>query len=76
MIKSKLTGRCRTTVPQPVRAALSLREGDQIAYAIESGRVVMTNAAAPRAKGSFATFSEWASEADQRAYGSLYGRDR
>ena len=42
MITSKLTSKAQTTIPQPVRAALGVREGDELAYAIEDGRVVLT----------------------------------
>lgn len=72
MITSRLTSKAQTTVPQAVRAALQLREGDEIAYAIQDGRVVMTKAAKSEpAENPFRTFSEWASEADQRAYADL-----
>lgn len=30
MITSKLTSKAQTTIPQPVRAALHLKEGDEI----------------------------------------------
>lgn len=72
MITSKLTSKAQTTIPQPVRTALHLQEGDEIAYQIEEGRVILT-----RAKGEhpvddpFATFTEWDSEADRKAYGDL-----
>ncbi len=71
MITSKLTSKAQTTIPQPVRAALHLKEGDEIAYAIEDGRVVLTRAQAEGVEDPFATFTEWASEADTRAYASL-----
>lgn len=72
MITSKLTSKAQTTIPQPVRTALHLEEGDEIAYAIEGDRVVMTRAARQeRADDPFRTFSEWASEADRRAYERL-----
>ena len=73
MITSKLTSKDQTTIPQPVRAALALREGDEISYLIEDGRVVMTKAANSVGRGDdpFLTFSEWDSEADRRAYGDL-----
>ncbi|MBI5162452.1 MAG: type II toxin-antitoxin system PrlF family antitoxin [Magnetospirillum sp.] len=71
MITSKLTSKAQTTIPQPVRAALHLKEGDEIAYAIEDGRVILTRAPAEFAEDPFATFGEWSSEADQRAYASL-----
>jgi len=44
MITSKLTSKAQTTIPQPVRVALHLREGDAIAYRIEDGRVILSKA--------------------------------
>jgi antitoxin PrlF len=72
MITSRLTSKAQTTIPKQVRAALQLREGDEIAYAIEPGRVVLTrvqpeNTACDR----FKTFSEWDSPADTEAYAGL-----
>ena len=72
MITSKLTSKAQTTIPQPVRAALKLREGDEIAYAIEPGRVVLTRAQSEsRADDPFTTFSEWDTAADTQAYADL-----
>ncbi|MDA8232006.1 MAG: type II toxin-antitoxin system PrlF family antitoxin [Magnetospirillum sp.] len=71
MITSKLTSKAQTTIPQPVRAALRLKEGDEIAYAIEGERVVLTRVAPETVEDPFATFGEWNSEADRRAYGGL-----
>lgn len=71
MITSKLTSKAQTTVPQPVRVALGLREGDEIAYVIESGRVIIAKAAAEPTDDPFRTFSEWDSEADRKAYAGL-----
>ena len=71
MITSKLTSKAQTTIPQPVRDALRLREGDHIAYVIEGSRVVLTRAAKEAADDPFATFGEWEGEADRRAYARL-----
>ena len=71
MITSKLTSKAQTTIPQAVRAALRLKEGDEIAYAIENGRVVLTRVASESAEDPFATFGEWNSDADRRAYAKL-----
>ncbi|HEY5798350.1 MAG TPA: type II toxin-antitoxin system PrlF family antitoxin [Bosea sp. (in: a-proteobacteria)] len=71
MILSKLTSKAQTTIPQPVRNALRLREGDEIAYAIEGDRVVITKASPASADDPFATFEEWDSEADRKAYARL-----
>lgn len=73
MITSKLTSKAQTTIPQAVRNALHLREGDLIAYRIEEGQVVLSRAreADPPVDDPFATFSEWDSEADRAAYAKL-----
>ena len=39
MITSKLTSKAQTTIPQSVRAALRLQEGDEIAYEIKENLV-------------------------------------
>jgi antitoxin PrlF len=71
MITSKLTSKAQTTIPLPVRNALALGPGDQLAYAIEGERVVLTKATKTPADDPFATFSEWSSEADQQGYAGL-----
>ena len=71
MITSKLTSKAQTTVPQAVRAALRLREGDEIAYIIENGRVILTKANSDAGEDPFATFDEWDSDADRAAYAGL-----
>ena len=75
MITSRLTSKAQTTIPQPVRTALGLRAGDEVIYEIEGDRVLLTRArkrpAGEAADDPFATFEEWNSEADRRAYGEL-----
>ncbi len=56
-------------MPQPVRAAPRAREGDDIAYVVEPGRVVVTRAQPDQAADDpFRTFSEWDGPADTEAY--------
>jgi len=71
MITSKLTSKAQTTIPQPVRTALRLKEGDEIIYAIDGDRVILTRAPKEHADDPFATFGEWASDADRQAYAGL-----
>lgn len=73
MISSKLTTKSQTTIPQPVRAALNLRPGDEIVYRIDGGQVVLTKAERASRDDPFKTFEEWDSEADRRAYEGLGG---
>lgn len=72
MITSKLTSKAQTTIPQAVRAALQLREGDELLYVVEGNRVILEKVQRKPARDDpFKTFSEWHSEADERAYGQL-----
>lgn len=71
MIKSKLTTKAQTTIPQPVRAALNLQKGDEIAYEIEINRVILTRVGKTLVDDPFRTFKEWNSEADRNGYAGL-----
>jgi antitoxin PrlF len=71
MITSRLSSKAQTTIPQPVRKALGVKEGDAIAYAITGNRVILTKVPTTPADDPFATFTEWDSDADRRAYGKL-----
>jgi antitoxin PrlF len=72
MITSKLTTKAQTTIPQPVRAALRLRAGDELVYELDDQRVILTKAGrSGKTDDPFRTFHEWSSEADAKAYGKL-----
>jgi antitoxin PrlF len=71
MITSKLTSKAQTTIPQAVRAALRLTEGDELAYEIDGGRVILTKASTRDGEDPFAAFSEWDGDADRKAYAKL-----
>jgi antitoxin PrlF len=77
MIVSKLTSKAQTTIPQSVRSALGVTTGDEIAYAIEDGRVVLTKAPTRGStKGDpwetpFSTFWEWSSPEDREDFAGL-----
>ena len=68
MITSKLTSKAQTTIPQSVRTALQLKEGDEIGYVIEEGRVIMIKARPSPVDDPFVTFGEWDGEADRKAH--------
>ena len=69
MIQSRISSKAQTTIPRAVRTALGLREGDSVAYEIDGNRVVLTRA--ETVDDPFAAFSEWAGDADARAYAGL-----
>lgn len=55
---------------------MRLKEGDEIAYAIDGDRVVLTRPAREQADAPFASFSEWDSAADRKAYADLWALGR
>lgn len=71
MITSRITSKAQTTVPQAVRVALGLREGDELAYEIADGRVILTKARPVPLDDPFAEFEEWNSEADRKGYANF-----
>ena len=72
MIVSKLTSKSQTTIPQPVRAALRLGPGDELAYEIVDQRVILTKARPPLGRDDpFSTLEEYGTEADRKAYAGL-----
>jgi antitoxin PrlF len=71
MITSKLTSMAQTTIPKAVRAALKLQAGDRIAYIVDGDRVILARASQEALDDPFATFGEWDTEADRRAYADL-----
>lgn len=76
MITSKLTSKAQTTIPQAVRAALRVREGDELVYEIEGDHVILSKRRPAAVDDPFRTFHEWSSAADRRAYAKLRGRPR
>ena len=75
MITSKLTSKAQTTIPQAVRSALGVKPGDEIAYAIADGHVLLTKATRPRGgapfEDPFAFFGEWDTPEDDEAFRDL-----
>jgi antitoxin PrlF len=57
VITSKLTSKAQTTIPQPIRAALKLQEGNKLVYEIRGQQVVLMKALqASHADDPFRTF--------------------
>jgi antitoxin PrlF len=68
---SRITSKAQTVIPKAVREKLGLKPGDLVRYVFEGKRVVIERAGNTAEDDPFATFTEWASEADEKAYGSL-----
>ncbi len=67
----KLVGKTQTTIPRPVREALSLQAGDELEYRLDEGRVILAKHNAEPMDDPFRAFDEWHSDADAAAYADL-----
>ena len=68
---SKVTSKSQTVIPREVREKLGLKPGDRLRYSTTDKGVVIEKAAAQKEDDPFAVFSEWSSEADEKANGKL-----
>ncbi len=70
MILGKITAKAQTTIPRAVRLALGLKPGDEVVWEIDGDQVVVTraHAATDPFVGNFDSFTEWASDADCKAF--------
>ena len=69
-VYSKVSVKSQTVLPRAVRDNLGIKPGDTWRYRETEGGILLDKAA-PESDDPFATFSEWSSEADEKAYGSL-----
>jgi len=67
---SKITTKAQTVIPREVRSRLGLKAGDRLRYRM-TAKGVLIEKAEQEGDDPFATFTEWSSEADERAYKSL-----
>ena len=58
-------------IPREVRDRLGFKPGDSLRYRFTKDGVLLDKASALNAVGPFALFSEWAGEADEKAYDRL-----
>jgi antitoxin PrlF len=68
---SRITSKAQTVIPKAVRDRLGLKPGDLVRYVIQGKRISIERARTEAEDDPFATFDEWASDADEKAYGSL-----
>jgi antitoxin PrlF len=68
---SKVSVKSQTVIPREVREMLALKPGDTLRYRVTENGVMLDKTPANEADDPFASFSEWSSNADEKAYGSL-----
>ena len=67
---SKISVKSQTVIPREVREQLKLKPGDTLRYRITDDGILLDKAS-EAGDDPFAAFSEWTSEADEKAYGGL-----
>jgi antitoxin PrlF len=67
---SKVSVKSQTVIPLEVRVRLKLRPGDTLRYRVTEDGILLDKAT-EAGDDPFAAFSEWTSEADEKAYGGL-----
>ena len=71
MVYSKITSKSQTVIPRAVREKLGLKPGDRVRYALTANGVILHKAVDAANDDPFAVFTEWSSEADEKAYHDL-----
>lgn len=67
LIKARLGVKSQVVLPKAVRDALGLKPGDAFAFVIHDHEVKVIRAPA-EGDDPFASFTEWASDADRKGY--------
>ena len=67
---SKVSVKSQTVIPREVREQLKLKPGDTLRYRVTDHGILLDKATEAR-DDPFVAFSEWTSEADEKAYGGL-----
>jgi antitoxin PrlF len=67
---SKVSVKSQTVIPREVREQLKLKPGDTLRYRMTEDGILLDKAS-EAGDDPFAAFSEWTSEADEKAYGKL-----
>lgn len=67
---SRVSVKSQTVLPRMVRDALAIHPGDTLRYRLTDVGIVIDKAV-PESDDPFVAFTEWASEADDKAYGDL-----
>jgi antitoxin PrlF len=68
---SKVSVKSQTVIPREVRRRLGLKPGDTLRYRVTENGVTLDKAPIGEVDDPFASFTEWTSEADDKAYRDL-----
>ncbi len=68
---SKVSVKSQTVIPREVRDRLGIRPGDTLRYVMTEEGVLLEKSVDQEGDDPFATFTEWAGDADEKAYADL-----
>jgi len=68
---SKVSIKSQTVIPREVREKLGLQPGDTLRYRLTTDGILIDKAPRSETDDPFVTFTEWSSEADEKAYANL-----
>ncbi len=71
IMSARLSTKAQLVIPKRLRDRLGIRPGDRVLLIEREGEVVIRPAPREMIEDPFALFTEWASEADERAYADL-----
>jgi AbrB family looped-hinge helix DNA binding protein len=74
LLVSKVTSKFQTTIPEPIREAMGISQGDAVVFEIEEGRVFIKRLQSldlEYLNAVLGTLSEWSSPEDEEAYRDL-----
>ncbi|CAN2532366.1 hypothetical+protein [Methylocapsa aurea] len=70
-VYSKISVKSQTVLPAEVRKRLDIKPGDRLRYVLDETGVRIERGGPKDEDDPFATFTEWASDADDEAYADL-----
>ncbi len=70
-LSSKLSSKAQMVVPKEIRERLGLKPGDTVRYRLTDVGILIEKAPTEGDEDPFATFKEWASAEDDRAFADL-----
>jgi antitoxin PrlF len=68
---SRVSVKSQTVLPRAVRQKLGIKPGDRLRYRLTDKGVLIDKAPPGDTDDPFAAFTEWAGEADDKAYAKL-----
>jgi len=70
-IISTVTSKSQTVIPKAIRVKMGLKPGDHIRYSVKGDKVEIEKLGDREPFDPFASFTEWASDADDKAFARL-----